>query len=452
MQKVSKQKKKGIPGGVLIFIGVLFLPIVLLFVVLTIKIILEDKALSGAFILLVLELLIGYFVSINPIRKGIKKLRNNKEEKVSQNREDSKYESKNKIDENINESKDIKKAYMADKNKQTEYKNYKEFREKEMRDFLENLPLYNRNKICRDTRYDDDKHAILFLLKIFVIGWLPIILGIYLSYLLSKSVDFKIQPGTWQAYVSLILVIASAGGMVFGIMLYSKRNNVGSKYFYYVIGENGLYFTHIGEDAIGGFIRAHMKIAGKIKTVPLWIYVLIFMLIKRGRAAAIRLAHVETSFKVSKKYQIAEKLLNCNMFESYCNKVVGVTQIKEYSYGSKITWKYLRAGVECKETQIIYKATDNYEQLINEFRKRLVCETVGDTLSRAEKYQVYVNVTRRALTLLFAAVILILISIDAYGMYLRNTAAAESLYDGIFKSARYILAYRAERRSIRGLY
>lgn len=432
MSKDNIQKKKGIPAGILIFIGLVFLPIILLLVFVTLKLIIEGKQVVIFIIFLMIELSMGYLISFNPIRKGIKKL--------------------SKKSENIESKDKIKKSYVSDEAKQQQYKNYKEFKEKEMRDFLENLPQNNKNIICRNTRYDGDIHAILFLLKVFVIGWVPIILGIYLSYLLSKSVDFKIQPGTWQAYVSLILVIASAAGMVIGIMLYSKRNNVGSKYFYYVIAEEGLYFTHVGEDAIGGFIRAHMKIAGKIKSVPLWVYVLIFMLIKKGRAAAIRLAYMETSFKVSRKYQIAEKLLNCDMFENFCNKVVGVTQIKEYLYGSKTTWKYLRAGVECEETQIIYKTTDNYEHLISEFRKRLVCETVGDTLSRAERYQVYANITRRTLTLLFAALVLILISIDAYGMYLRNTAAAESLHDGIFKSIRYIFARRAERRSIRGIY
>ena len=43
MSKDNTQKKKGIPAGILIFIGLIFLPVILLLLFVTLKLIIEGK-------------------------------------------------------------------------------------------------------------------------------------------------------------------------------------------------------------------------------------------------------------------------------------------------------------------------------------------------------------------------------------------------------------------------
>ncbi len=447
MSKDNARKKKGIPAGILIFIGVIFLPVILLLLFVTLKLIIEGKDVVAFTIFLIIEIGVGYLISFNPIRKGIKKLSKKASKEVQVYKKNSESQKK---DINNEETEKQWTKYTTQNNK---YLDYKDFKDNKLKERVENLNVNNNITVCRDNQFDDgNKSVIGFLLKTFVLAWLPIIMGIFIYYLLAKSVEFKILPGTWQAYVSLLIVVVASTGAIMTIKLYSKRNNVGNKFLYYVISDEGLYFTHLGFDEIGRFIRAHTKSIAKLASVPMWMYVLVFMLNGSSRYSAIWLARVETSFRINKKYQIAERLLKSDEYKLCCNKVLAVTKLKEYSYGCEVTWKYLRNGVEGIETHIIYKNTNNYEQLINEFKKRIASENVGDILNKAEKRQLYANVVRISLTLLLGALVVIVVAIDSYGLYLRNTGAAEDLSDGILKSFRYFLAYRGRRRSIRGIY
>lgn len=447
MSKDNARKKKEIPAGILIFIGVIFLPVILLLLFVTLKLIIEGKDVIAFTVFLIIELGLGYLLSFNPIRKGIKKLSKKASKDVQVYKNNSESQKKD-----IN-NEDTEKQWTKYTKQNNKYLDYKDFKDNKLRERVENLNVNNNITVCRDNQFDDgNKSVIGFLLKTFVLAWLPIIVGIFLYYLLAKSVEFKILPGTWQAYASLLIVVAASAGAIMTIKLYSSRNNVGNKFLYYVISDEGLYFTHLGFDEIGRFIRAHTKSIAKLASVPMWMYVLVFMLNGSSRYSAIWLARVETSFRINKKYQIAERLLKSDEYKLCCNKVLAVTKLKEYSYGCEVTWKYLRNGVEGIETHIIYKNTNNYEQLINEFKKRIASENVGDILNKAEKRQLYANVVRISLTLLLGALVVVVVAIDSYGLYLRNTGAAEDLSDGILKSFRYFLAYRGRRRSIRGIY
>ena len=359
MSKDNIQKKKGIPAGILIFIGVIFLPVILLLLFVTLKLIIEGKDVIAFTVFLIIELVVGYFISINPIRKGIKKLSKN-----------TSYNVINQNDKDSNNNVSSEKEWIKYTTQDNKYLDYKDFKDNKLKERVENLNVNNNITVCRDNQFDDgNKSVIGFLLKTFVLAWLPIIMGIFIYYLLAKSVEFKILPGTWQAYVSLLIVVVASTGAIMTIKLYSKRNNVGNKFLYYVISDEGLYFTHLGFDEIGRFIRTHTKSIAKLASVPMWMYVLAFMLNGSSRYSAIWLARVETSFRINKKYQIAERLLKSDEYKLCCNKVLAVTKLKEYSYGCEVTWKYLRNGVEGIETHIIYKNTNNYEQLINEFKK-----------------------------------------------------------------------------------
>ena len=458
MSKDNIQKKKGIPAGILIFIGVIFLPVILLLLFVTLKLIIEGKDVIAFTVFLIIELGLGYLISFNPIRKGIKKLSKKPVKTTSKIIDESQLQT-NKNNTNIVNSKnnsyneDTEKQWTKYTTQDNKYLDYKDFKDNKIKERVENLNVNNNITVCRDNQFDDgNKSVIGFLLKTFVLAWLPIIMGIFIYYLLAKSVEFKILPGTWQAYVSLLIVVVASTGAIMTIKLYSKRNNVGNKFLYYVISDEGLYFTHLAFDEIGRFIRAHTKSIAKLASVPMWMYVLAFMLNGSSRYHAIRLARAETSFRINKKYQIAERLLKSDEYKLCCNKVLAVTKLKEYSYGCEVTWKYLRNGVEGIETHIIYKNTNNYEQLINEFKKRIALENVGDILNKAEKRQLYANVVRISLTLLLGAFVIIVVAIDSYGLYLRNIGEAENLSDGMLKSFRYFLAYRGRRRSIRGIY
>lgn len=319
--------------------------------------------------------------------------------------------------------------------------------------FLESLSNKDGNTICRDARFaEGEHHVILFLLKALAVGVLPLAAGIILYSLIAASVDYRIQVGTWQAFASLIVLIAASVGVVLGIKGCARRNSVGNKFLYYVISDQGLYYTHLGLGPLGKLIRESVCGVEKIKTLPLWIYALVFLIGGHGRSHARQLARAEVVFRLNQKYHIAEKLLTSEAFEGYCSKVVGVTRIREYAYGCEITWKYIRNGVEEKETQIIDRNTGNYAQLMDAFKARMVCEEIGEPLGREERKKVYANILRRGATLLLGALIIAVVALEAYSLYLKNTSKAQNLSDGLVKTARYYMANRAERRSIRGVY
>lgn len=319
--------------------------------------------------------------------------------------------------------------------------------------FLESLSGKEGNIICRDTQYDDgEHHTILFLLKALAIGVLPLAAGSILYSLIAASVDYRIQAGTWQAFASLFVLVAASVGVVLGIKGYARRNRVGNKFLYYVISDQGLYYTHLGLGPLGRLIRESVRGVEKIKMYPLWIYALVFLLGGHGLGRARQLARAEVVFKLNQQYHIAERLLTSKAFEGYCSKVMGVTRIREYACGCEITWKCIRNGVEETNTQIIDRHTENYALLMDAFRARMVSEESGELLGREERKQVYANILRRGATLLLGALIIAVVAVEAYSLYLKNTSKAQNLSDGLLKTARYYMANRAERRSIRGVY
>lgn len=224
--------------------------------------------------------------------------------------------------------------------------------------------------LCRDKQYDNgDIPLVIFLLKCAGVVVVPVVLAIFASNLISKSVGYRIQPGTWQAWASFLVVMGGSAFAVFGLWLCSRYNALGNKFYYYIIDEkDGLSFAHMGRSSLAYYVEKKATLLEKVKSTPSFLYVLIYLLGRQSRGIAFQLARMEMYFKVNRKHHFVEELLLGESYAGYCEKIVGVRKIKYFSKGCEVWLVSLKDGVEQETKQIIYRSTQNYDLLMSKIK------------------------------------------------------------------------------------
>ncbi len=305
--------------------------------------------------------------------------------------------------------------------------------------------------ICRDKQFDNgDKPVIFLLLKLMLCAVVPLTLAIVLSFLLSKSVGGNIRPNTWQAWTSLMIIIVFTLIMVLSFRLCAKYNAIGNKFYYYIIDDKkGLSFAHMAKDNLAYFTATKATALEKIKSSPSPLYMLLYILNGKNRVLALRLARMQMYFKVNQKHGFVENLLQSEQYEDYTYKIVGVRKIKYFSKGCEVTLVYMSEGVEQVQTQIIYRNTENYSQLLDKLKSFITDRRIGHELSGEQVGQIHLNMYRRfGITLLMLVILILLVILGIYGYIEASYKASIAGIEGL-KMAWGWLAARRKRRIIR---
>lgn len=391
--------------------------------ILSIQMLLEDSDPSnrtGFLILIALLLVVVFFLGILPLRKGIHLFRHSGESKA-----------KKPSAENASATQSVppEQEYIPDDwSEQTEHR-----------------------ILCRDKQFDrGDLPLVQLLLKCIFTCAVPLLLAFYIYYLISKSADYHIQPGTVQAYGSLLVVVLGAVLSMLGLYFCGKYQAIGNKFLYYIIDDiDGLYYAHVGLGALSVYVKRQVPLSEKIKASPSPLYALLYAMGRQSRSSALRLAKMQVYFKLNQKYHFAEQALLGENYTAYCQKIAAVRGIRYFSGGCEVTFIVLQDGVSREVKQFIYRRTTNYELLLNAFKKLSPEVRQGDELSALQMQQVRRNIYRRAGISVLGIGCLALIMGLSYLTYLSVGHQAELLQDGFFRSAKMVLAGRAKRRIYR---
>lgn len=422
----------GVIGGALVSIlGV----IILIMTLSMIKYESTTEGMASNIILASIFLALTVFAGIMPLRRNIKVLKN---KEASINTKDNGTINLQQTDDNIRLVN--KSAQMTDKVS------------------AEDDRLFGDNRVfCRDKQFDNEVFFYLFYLLIF-----GVIIGIFgggfaLYNAVAKTVNYRIQPGSWQALASLWLVIGVSVGVVSLILAIGKYFSIGNKYICYIMDKDkGLFFAHMADGRLGAYIEQQANLKEKIKATPSILYLFMYMICAMGRNRRSvrnvrRAARMERYFKINKKYKFAEKLLASDEFEKYCHKIVGVRSIKYFSKGCKVKLVWLNSGYENEENYVIYRNTENYALLIEQLKLLASDDKVGQELGVREVKQVREIIGRRICAIL--AVVTFVMILAAFGLdkYYENSDKA-NLYSGDILGYGYQwLANRRFRTLTRGI-
>lgn len=308
--------------------------------------------------------------------------------------------------------------------------------------------------LCRDKQYDNgDLPLVIFLLKCIGVTILPVALAIFVSNLISKSVGYRIQPGTWQAWASFFVVMGGSVFAVFGLWLCSRHNALGNKFYYYIIDEkDGLSFAHMGRDSLAYYVEKKATLLEKVKSTPSFLYVLIYLFGRQSRGIAIQLARMEMYFKVNRKHHFVEELLLGESYAGYCEKIVGVRKIKYFSKGCEVWLVSLKDGVEQETKQIIYRSTQNYDLLMSKIKAFESDARKGFELTNNHVKQVRRNICRRVGIVILDILCLTGIIIGSFRLYLSASYNVSVWETGVFRMLEQRIAYRSRRRIFRVIY
>ncbi len=422
----------GVIGGTLVTIlGAIFL-------IMTFSMIKHESTTEGIasnIILAVIFLAITVFVGILPLRRNIKVIRN---KEAGINTKDNGSLNLQQTDENI--SLDKKSAQKTDNV------------------LVEDDRLFGDNRVfCRDKQFDNEVFFYLFYLLIIgaIIGLFAGGFALYNA--VAKTVNYRIQPGSWQAWASLWLVMGVSVGVILLILAIGKYFSIGNKYICYIMDKDkGLYFAHMADGRLGSYIEKQVNLKEKVKATPSILYIFMYMICAMGRNRTSarnvrRAARMERYFKINKKYKFAEKLLASDEFERYCHKIVGVRSIKYFSKGCKVKLVWLNSGYENEESYVIYRNTENFALLMSQLKTLASDDKVGQELGVGEVKQVHEIIGRRICAIL--AVVAFVLILAAFGLdkYYENSDKA-SLYSGDILGYGYQwLANRRFRTLTRGI-
>lgn len=225
--------------------------------------------------------------------------------------------------------------------------------------------------LCRDAQFDKGQVPLVkLLIKALIAGFAPIILTVCLCIMISKSAGGHIEPQSIQAWGELAVIVIGSASVMLSLRGISRYNAVGNKFYYYVLDrDKGLYYTHIGMGNVGYYIKEHAPMGEKIKNRVSFIYILLLFLNRNSRMSVVRLARMESYFKLDRKYHFAEKLLMSQNLEQYCTKVIAVKKIKYFSMGCEVWIITMGQGVEHVQKMIIYRSTSNYAALMKKLNQ-----------------------------------------------------------------------------------
>lgn len=305
--------------------------------------------------------------------------------------------------------------------------------------------------LCRDKQFDKgDLPLVQLLLKCIFACTVPLFLAFYVYQRIDKSADYHIQPGTVQAYASLLVVVLGAVLSMLGLSFCGKYQAIGNKFLYYIIDDtDGLYYAHMGLGALSAYVKCQVPLSEKIKAAPSPLYVLLYAMSRQSRGSAFRLTKMQVYFKLNQKFHFAEQALLGENYTAYCQKIAAVRDIRYFSGGCEVTFIVLQDGVSRKIKQFIYRSTANYDLLLDAFKKLAPEVRQGDELSAPQMQQVRRNIYRKAGVAVLGIGCMALIIGLSYLTYLSVSHQAELLQDGFFRSAKMVLAGRAKRRIYR---
>ncbi len=422
----------GVIGGALVSIlGVIFLIMILSMI----KYESTTEGIASNIILVVIFLVLTVFAGIMPLRRNIKVLKN---KEASINTKDNGTINLQQTDDNI--GLDNKSAQKTDKVS------------------VEDDRLFGDSRVfCRDKQFDNEVSFYLFyiLLIVAIVGLFAGGFALYNA--VAKTVNYRIQPGSWQAWASLWLVMGVSVVVILLILAIGKYFSIGNKYICYIMDKDkGLYFAHMANGRLGSYIEQQVNLKEKIKATPSILYIFMYMICAMGRNRTSarnvsRAARMERYFKINKKYKFAEKLLASDKFENYCHKIVGVRSIKYFSKGCKVKLVWLNSGYENEENYVIYRNTDNYTLLMSQLKLLSSDDKVGQELGVREAKQVREIIGRRIFAILAVIAFVLILAVFGLDKYYENSDKA-SLYSGDILGYGYQwLANRRFRTLTRGL-
>ncbi len=305
--------------------------------------------------------------------------------------------------------------------------------------------------LCRDAQFDKGQTPLVkLLIKALIAGFAPIILTVYLCMMISKSAGGHMEPQSIQAWGVLAVIVTGSVSVMLSLRGISKYTAVGNKFYYYVLDrDKGLYYTHIGMGNVGYYIKKHAPMGEKIKNRVSFIYILLLFLNRNSRMSVVRLARMESYFKLDRKYHFAEELLMSQNPEQYCTKVTAVKKIKYFSRGCEVWIITMGQGVEHVQKMIIYRSTSNYAALIKKLNELYTGnEVMNYELSCEQVKQVRVNIYRRLGVFCFSLFTMLLLIVISYSMYIQANYKAEIYDPYIIKLFEYFMARRSARRML----
>ena len=322
------------------------------------------------------------------------------------------------------------------------------------------IPKNGTQILCRDEQFDNgDWPLIKALLKMFLYFIVPFAAMIAGEILISKSVGGRIEPGSWQAWASMLIVVAGSIVIVLAIVFWGKYNAYGNRFIYFIIHEeNGLSVAGLNNGKLCGYVESEAMALEKIKAMPSPLYLLLYILCSKRRWMARKLARMQGYFLVNQKHHFIEKLLLGPNYSQYSDKIFSVSRIKYFSKGCEVFYTVMANGVQEERRQYIYRETTNYDILLAKL-KELCKESnkesrTGWELSDEQVKQIRKNICRRLAILFVLAVVIVIVAYFGIQRYYESSAKAEMLQqagEAVLSYGQSVLASRGRRRAYKGV-
>lgn len=413
-------KRKKISAIFFIIFGCVIILTGTFILILSIQMLLESSDKNDvipSLIFMALVLIFTVLSGIMPLKKGINKLKNNQVNKPE------KHETKNEV------SSESRPSVISDIVSSAE----------------------NRT-LCRDKQFDKGcSSLILLLLQCIFACTAPIILSFFIYRFISKSAGYRIQAGTWQAYASLIVIVSGALIAMLALYFCGKHKALGNKFIYYIIDNDDVFYANMGSGNLSYYIKKNTPLSEKVKATPSILYIIMYALSGQNRGNALRLAKMQTYFKLNQKYCFVEKLLLSENYSDYCEKITAVKKIRFFSNGCEVFLVSLQNGAEHEIKQVIYRNTENYDLLISKLKDLSAVSRYGDELSDVQMKQVRRGIFRRTGIIMLEIVLTLILILISYIMYLSTSSDAGMIKESIFKRMKQTLAYRSEKRIYKGI-